>query len=427
MNELTRETYIDRSVEPSWCTPTNEAQKKAPFRVGIALIIGVFCWLGSYLGLVGVLVPAKIAEIAPAEKATILATMSGLAMVVSTIANIIYGAVSDRTRSRYGRRTPWIIFGSVGTCLTILLWGSVNTVTGIIVCAGLYQVFLNAIVAPMIAVLADRTAPQHRGMISSMYAVGNSTGAYGGQIIASFFLSSSYTGFIIMAVLALASGPVAACIMREGPSLDMPISDLKKGGLVRQFSFPVKNARDYYLALFGKLMILTSKYVIAGYQLYILTDYISLNAVQSAKYIGIISLCLLGTSLTMSVISGPVVDKIKMRKWPVVVSGFIIAIGCFLPSVAATPDLLIAYGIIAGIGMGIFSSVDQALNIEVLPDPKAAAKDLGILNIANNGSQILGPVIASIMINVVGYHALFIGASVAAMLGAILIACIRKG
>lgn len=63
---------------------------------------------------------------------------------------------------------------------------------------------------------------------------------------------------------------------------------------------------------------------------------------------------------------------------------------------------MIWYGIIAGIGSGIFFSVDQALNLEVLPNPENSAKDLGILNFANTGAQILGPVLGAILFSVVG-------------------------
>ena len=46
----------------NWTTPTNEEQKKLPLMEGIAMVVGVFLWLGSYLGMVGVLVPARIAS-----------------------------------------------------------------------------------------------------------------------------------------------------------------------------------------------------------------------------------------------------------------------------------------------------------------------------------------------------------------------------
>lgn len=129
----------------NWTTPTNKEQKKLPLMEGIAMVVGVFLWLGSYLGMVGVLVPARIAEIDPDAKATALAAMSAIAMVVSTIANILEGAWSDRTRSRFGRRTPWLYFGSIGAAISIYFWGTTDSITAIIAWDAIYMIFLNAI------------------------------------------------------------------------------------------------------------------------------------------------------------------------------------------------------------------------------------------------------------------------------------------
>lgn len=53
------------------------------------------------------------------------------------------------------------------------------------------------------------------------------------------------------------------------------------------------------------------------------------------------------------------------------------------------------FALLAGLGYGIYSSVDQALNVDVLPSKEEAGKDLGILNIANTIGQILGPIVTS--------------------------------
>ncbi|RDX26361.1 transporter, partial [Bifidobacterium breve] len=40
------------------------------------------------------------------------------------------------------------------------------------------------------------------------------------------------------------------------------------------------------------------------------------------------------------------------------------------------------YAGIAGFGYGVYSAIDQALNVDVLPNKEEAGKDLGILNLA---------------------------------------------
>lgn len=411
----------------NYTTPTDAEQTKTPIAVSIALVIGVFLWLGSYLGMVGVLIPARIAEIDPEAKATAFATMSAIAMVVSTIANILEGAWSDRTRSRFGRRTPWLYFGSIGAAVCTFFWGTATTIWGIIIWDAIYMIFLNAIVAPMVAILCDRVAPRHRGTLSSVYAVGMSGGNYGGQIIASFFLGFNISnGVVVMAIMVLLSGPLCSLILKEKSTIGMPVERMTMANFLDNFAFPRKDCRDFYLALLGKTFIGSAQFTVAGYQLYILTDYIKLDKLETASYISYISIILMVFSLSLSLLSGPIADRLHWRKWPVVAASLMIGVGCLIPSIAPEPHLMLVYAVVAGIGYGIFTSLDQALNIDVLPDAKRAAKDLGILNIANNACQVLGPIITSFVIGIWGYDYVFYLGFILAIIGAILLAIIKK-
>lgn len=160
--------------------------------------------------------------------------------------------------------------------------------------------------------------------------------------------------------------------------------------------------------------------------LYILTDYMKQNQSGAAYYVSLISLCMMVTAIVMTVIAGPISDKIKSRKIPVIVSSLLVAIGSAIPFFWNDPRMMIVYALIAGTGMGAYNSVDQALNIEVLPNKDTAAKDLGILNLSNTGGQVFGPVLAASLITWVGYHALFPLAAVCSLIGAVLIVFIKK-
>lgn len=411
----------------SWSGTENDtSQKKAPWIVGVALVLGTFLWMGPYMGVNVVLLPAKAAVIDPDSKAAIVAVLSTSAMIVAAIANIIFGALSDLTRSRWGRRTPWIVCGSVLAAASLVLVSLAPNTMMLIISWCVYQCFLNAIVAPLIAVLADRTAPKFRGTITSMYALGYSVGIYGGQMIGARFLGNISTGYYVLAALTLLAGPLAAVLMREQSSLCMPRKSFTWRTFIDHFSFPTKGAKDYYLALFGKFLIVAAKFSISGFMLYILTDYMKQNQSGAAYYVSLISLCMMVTAIVMTVIAGPISDKIKSRKIPVIVSSLLVAIGSAIPFFWNDPRMMIVYALIAGTGMGAYNSVDQALNIEVLPNKDAAAKDLGILNLSNTGGQVFGPVLAASLITWVGYHALFPLAAVCSLIGAVLIVFIKK-
>jgi MFS family permease len=86
---------------------------------------------------------------------------------------------------------------------------------------------------------------------------------------------------------------------------------------------------------------------------------------------------------------------------------------------------------IAGVGMSVYYAVDLALVAAVLPDPENGAKDMGIFQIANTLPQSLAPVIAPAFLAIGAvqggnYPAVFIAASVFALVGALAIAPIKK-
>ncbi|MFC6260804.1 MFS transporter [Levilactobacillus fujinensis] len=417
-------TINNKALLP-WQTPNDVQQKKFPVRTAVALAIGVVLWLGPYLALVGVLVPQQVARIDPGSKTQAIALMSTVAMIVSTIANIIEGALSDRTRSKWGRRTPWIVWGSVGTAVVILFWGKCTAIWQVVLSDSVYMIFLNMIVAPLIAVIADRTSPKYRGTISSVYALGSAAGQYGGQAFASLFLPVPYTGFMVMAGLTLLSGPIAGLILHEKSTKDMPVDQITMKNFSQNFAFPTKGAHDFYLALFGKLCIQTASFAISGYQLYILTDYIKLHGGTLQSYVTMISMILMTTAIILCIFAGPISDKIGRRKMPVILAGGLVAIGSLVPMFSTKPWIMLVYAAVVGIGMGMYNSVDQALNIEVLPDAKTAAKDLGLLNMANNGGQVFGPIFSAAIIGMVGYHGIFPLACAMAIIGSILIIFIK--
>lgn len=405
-----------------------EQQTKIPYKIGFALIIGAFLWLCGYVGTISVLLPAKIALIDNSQKATILATISSVAMIVATLANIILGAFSDMTRSRFGRRTPWILIGSVGGAGMLLMLNNANDIWSILVIWLIYQVFLNAIIAPMIAIIADKIPPNHRGVISSFYAVGISGGIYGGTFIASRYIDDISSGLVIMALMTVFSGIICVALVKEGSSTQLKKEKFDIVSIVKNFCPPVKNARDYYLALFGKLMMVSGTSVISGVLLYILTDYSGLKSGSDdvKHYLSIISLIMMFSAILMAACAGYIADRMGRLKLPVVFTAVITSLGLFFPFITSEPWALLVYAILAGTGYGAFQSVDQAMNVAVLPSTEHAAKDLGILNLSNTAGNILGPVIAASIISIYGYQYLFMIAGVVSLLGATMIMCIRS-
>lgn len=398
-----------------------------PVRLGIALFLGGVLWIGPFFANNAVLLPARLETIAPDDKVSLIALLAISGSVVAMLANILFGALSDLTRSRLGRRAPWMIVGSLGAGASLFALQAAGTPGGIIAAWMAFQLFLNAIAGPLLAMLADRVPTTRRGTYSAIYGVGVMFGIFGSQIVASGFVTDPVSGMTVFAIAVLIAGPVVALIAPEKSNRNVPREKFSGRMLARNFSFPRHGARDYYLALSGKLLFILGTYALTGYQLYILTDYMGVELSDAGAIIGQMAGIQLVTALVFGAISGPISDKLRCRKAIVIGSAFLVAAASVITFAAAEPWAMLAYALIAGIGTGIYNSVDQALNTEVLPSPENAAKDLGILNMANTGGQILGPGVTSAIVGISGsYGPVFLVAAAVVAGSALLIAPIRS-
>ena len=130
--------------------------------------------------------------------------------------------------------------------------------------------------------------------------------------------------------------------------------------------------------------------------------------------------------LVGSVAAGPFSDFIGRRKVPVVVASVCFAIGIAMPWIMPTSMGMYLYAAIAGLGYGVYTSVDQALLVDVLPNKEEAGKDLGILNLATTLGQMLGPVIMSSVVLALGYVFAFPIAICFALVGCVFIMLIKN-
>ncbi|KQR23836.1 hypothetical protein ASF79_00815 [Agreia sp. Leaf335] len=373
------------------------------------------------------LLPARLEQIAPDDKVALVAVLAITGSIVAMLANIFFGAFSDLTRSRFGRRAPWMIVGSVGASASLFALSATDSPTLVIVWWMVFQLFLNAIAAPLLATLADRIPAAKRGTYSAVYGVGVIVGVFGSQIAASGFTTNPVSGMVIFAVIVLLAGPLVAVIAPERSNRHDPREPFSLSMIGRNFLLPTRGARDYYFALSGKLLFVVGTYSITGYQLFILTDYMKLSLAEAGGTIAIMGLIQLGTALVFGAISGPISDRLGRRKPLVIGSAFVVAIASLFPFFVAEPWAMIVYALLAGIGSGVYNSVDQALNTDVLPDPDNAAKDLGILNMANTGGQILGPGLTSGIASLAGsFGPVFIVAAIFTGVSALLIQPIRS-
>jgi MFS family permease len=365
----------------------------------------------------GILLPQQVALLDPAHKVGNMALVATIGAFAALVAQPVAGQISDRTRSRFGRRAPWIVLGSLAGALALVGLAFAGSLWGIVIAWTLVQITYNFAQGPLSAILPDRIPLKRRGTFSALSGIGLMVGALGGQIIGSMFFDSIALGYVVFAVFALVVLVVFCLLNPDYPSERITVEPFKLLDFLRTFWVNPVRHPDFFWAFTGRLLLYTGYFAVTGYQLYILTDYLHVKAPQDViPLLGIISI--VGTVI-MTVISGPLSDRFGRRKPFVFGSSVLMGIALILPWVWPTLTSWMVMTLLMGIGFGAFQAVDTALMSQVLPSAQSFAKDLGVVNIAATLPQTLAPGVAgAIVLAFGGYAALFPVGIVLSVLGA---------
>jgi MFS family permease len=376
--------------------------------------LGIFLVWGA---VPGILLPQQIAlDFGDANKVATFTVVATIGAFAAMVAQPIAGQISDRTRTRWGRRAPWMVIGALAGALSLVGLAFANTMVGLIIAWTLVQICFNFAQGPLSAVMPDRVPLKRRGTFAALSGIGLMVGALGGSIVASFFFHSIALGYIVFAVIAIVALVLFVVFNPDYPSTNVAKEPFSFGDFLRTFWVsPVKHP-DFFWAFTGRLLLYTGYFAVTGFQLYLLTDYFHVKAPETViPLLGILSLVGI---LISTVVSGPLSDKVGRRKPFVFASAVVVALGFLLPWVWQDLNAWMIMTFVAGFGFGMFQAVDTALMSEVLPSAKSFAKDLGIVNIAATLPQTLAPGVAGAIVLAFGYKALFPIAIVLGLLGA---------
>jgi MFS family permease len=366
------------------------------------------------------LLPLQVQGFGEADKVANLAIITTIGALAAMLAQPIAGAISDRTRSRFGRRAPWMVGGVLVGGLALVSMGFASSLVHITIAWVFVQIAYNFAQGPLSAILPDRIPRAARGTFSALVGIATMLGAVGGSAVGSAFAANIGAGYFVVAGVALIAIVLFVVFNPDHSSTELPRERFDLAAFLRAFWVSPAKHPDFFWAFTGRLLLYIGYFAVTGYQLYILQDYIGLEQADATALAPLVSgVSLLGI-VGAAAISGPLSDKLgRRRKVFVFISSAVVGASMLVPIFMPTVPGWFIFAFLSGLGFGCFSAVDQALMSEVLPSAKSFGKDLGVVNIAAALPQVLAPAIAgAIILTFGGYLALFPIGIVLSVLGA---------
>ncbi|WP_326723189.1 MFS transporter [Streptomyces sp. NBC_00243] len=382
-------------------------------------------WVGWY-GPLQILLASQAEDFAPGSgmsKETMLAWVTGAGAVVSLVANPLFGALSDRTTARWGRRTPWIVAGAAGGALSLLLLAGAGGVWTMAAGWCLVQLTLNAAFAAVTAAVPDRVPRLQRGSVGGWLGAAQILGVVGGTGLATL-AGGVGGGYAACAVFTLVG--VLPYVLRH-KDLRLPVSDRPAFAwrpFLNSFWLSPRRHPDLAWAWLTRFLINLSNALVLLYLLYYLRDRLHYDDPEQGV---LILTAVNGVTLLATVVVGGVwSDRVGRRKPFVIWSGVLMAVATAALAGWQTWAGAIVAAAVLGIGFGVFTSVDFALMTDVLPKAMDRGKDLGVINVANALPQVAAPVLAAPIVTYLGgYRVLYLVAAVIGLAGALLVGRIR--
>lgn len=341
----------------------------------------------------------------------------------------LFGNLSDKTHSKYGRRMPFIVVGTIVSMILfplIPLFFAKNSLVGVIVTMGLVLIFMQMFRNPAVSLMPDVTPKPLRATANGIINFVGYIGAiFAGaiQMISLFKMPNIETEipnpylfiipFAFTSILMLVSLIILIVKIKENKVVEEMKLDMEVGEQLAETE--AANKPDHKLTKQDKTNLVL---LIASIFLW----YMGFNAVETfwSTYgievmnkgsVSIATVALTVASLITFIPAGKLVSKIG-RKWSIILGLGLMIIslgGCFICSQISLKTNLVIYillFVISGVGWAFINISSYPMVVE-MSDKNSVGKYTGLYYTSSMLAQSITPICVGFLMDALGYESMF--------------------
>ena len=361
-------------------------------------------WLGliAVINGIGVILQERIKDLVPDPtiQYTTLGLIQAAGVVIAVLVQPMAGSVSDYTISRFGRRKPYILIGTLLDVLFLVGIATSNTVLAVGAFVVLLQFSANFAQGPFQGYVPDLVPASQVGLASGLVGLFTVLGIVVGTAIASIGLAiGDFTiPTIALGVIELVTMLSLFFRLDEGRAARDRAGKSWTSVAMEAWARDVLKERSFMFLVASRFFVLGGGAFLVG----LLVPYLERaqgitdpgeRALLILVATGIVALC----TAVSTIPAARIADRYG-RKRVIYVACLIAAIGMTVCAVAPSIPVFIGGAVLMGIGLGSFLAVDWALMTDIIPK-ESSGRYMGISNVATATNGVISMFIGGVLID----------------------------
>ena len=321
--------------------------------------------------------------------------------IIGIVIQPTVGTISDYAVTRWGRRKPFIVFGSLLDVVFLFGLASSNSVLMLAVFVALLSFSTNIARGPFQGYVPDLIAAPQVGMASALVGLMQILGNVTGYLLVTIGITLGQAPLSVMAVAVVELVTMVSVVYRVSPGRPPRSRNGRSWGAIAAEAWGTDILREHsYLWLLGsRLFFLMGGAVLVNLsQTYLKQVHHMDESGAATTFVVLLAVVAVG-NLLAAIPASRLSDRIGRK--PIIYAACLLG-GVGVSIAALAPSVATAIGGVAlfGVSAGMFLSVDWALMTDIIPNA-AAGRYMGLSNVATGASTPIGVAIGGVVLDAV--------------------------
>lgn len=357
----------------------------------------------AYVPFLTLWLPVHVSRIWGGDAITVLSYAAFTGAVAASIANIVFGWASDRTKAR----PAWIVAGLFLASGMLYAMQFADALSILLTFIVFWQIALNMMLAPLMAWAGDCVPHQQKGLLGGLLSLSPVFGALCGAIVTIPGLADPNTRLVLINCIVIAmvlpvillGKPIPMPHLMASASQQFEEDISSENGLATAAAHPVKRMWA------ARLLVQIAE---AALFAFLLIWFRTLDETLTDNFTATLFTAVLLASVPVALLVGRWSDKVGRPVVPLAATAGGAAIGLIILSFANTTDWGILGYAIFGVMGGAFLALHASQTLRVLPDPATRGRDLGIFNLTNTVPSLIMPWLTLALVPLFGFSGFFV-------------------